>query len=110
MIAAYLGVFFFAVVNFCQFVLASTQTVNAIGNKEYVWNHPLLVFYTLVFLSSITDVLYSIFAVGITQRYAPFLAYLPLTWKALIGLDQLWMMIEFIVHLRFSLVIARKFS
>ena len=34
MIAAYIGVFVFALVNFCQFILASMQTVNAIGNKE----------------------------------------------------------------------------
>ena len=80
------------------------------GNKEYTLNHPLLVFYILILLSMSTDILYSIFAVELATRYSPFLSYLPMTWKALIGVDQLWMMVEFIVHIKLSLEIARAFS
>ena len=109
-ILAYTGVLILAIMNFCQFILATTQTTNAVGNKQCTLNHPLMVFYILVFFCMTTDILYTIFAVEMVDSYSPFLDYMPMTWKALIGIDQLWMMIEFIFHIRHSIQMSKAFN
>ena len=73
--------------NFCQFILATMQTINAVGNKECSLNNPLMIFYILVFFCMTTDILYTVFAVEMVDSYSPFLDYMPMTWKALIGID-----------------------
>jgi len=86
------------------------MTTNDIGKKECSINHPLMVFYILVFFCMTTDILYSLLAVKMVESYSPFLSYMPMTWKALIGIDQIWMMTEFIYHIKHSMEMASAYN
>lgn len=63
----------------------------------------MLVFYVLVVLCLCTDVFYSVLIVQLSADYAPFLTYMPPTWKVMIGVDQIWMIIEFTLRLKLSI-------
>lgn len=69
---------------------------------------PLLVFYLLVACSLCTDIFFSVMIVQMENTYAPFLSYLPPMWKVLIGLDQVWLLFEFIVNMRLTINLSQR--
>lgn len=79
-----------AVHNFVKFVIREDKCQVA---------HPLFVFYILIFLTLISDVIYSLLIVPIYVSYMPFVLYMGPTFKLLSGLEQIWMMIELSMHL-----------
>ena len=101
---AYFAVLVLALTNFFQFIIKKAKSQS--NQKSQVYNHPLMVFYILVVSCLCTDMLYSIFIVRMETNYSPYLTYMPPTWKVMIGIDQIWMIIEFIFHLKFSIKIA----
>ena len=104
-LTAYFTVLLLAASNFFQFIFAQAKSSSGHGNQN-ICNHPLLVFYILVALCLVADLIYSIFIISMETCYAPFLSYIPPTLKFLIGVEQIWMIIEFIFHLNFSIKIA----
>ena len=108
-LCAYLTVLILAMTNFFQFIITKAKSQSG-HTPSQVYNHPLMVFYILVALCMITDMLFSVFIVEMELSYSPFLTYMPPTWKVLIGLDQIWMIIEFIFHLKFSIKVAQGVS
>ena len=108
-LGAYLAVLILAVANFFQFIITKAKSQSG-HTFSQILNHPLMVFYILVVLCMLFDMLYSFYIVSIETQYSPFLTLMPPTWKVLIGMDQIWMVIEFIFHLKFSIKVAQGAS
>ena len=108
-LGAYLAVLILAVANFFQFIITKAKSQSG-HTPSQVYNHPLMVFYILVALCILFDMLYSFYIVSIETQYSPFLPLMPPTLKVLIGIDQIWMVIEFIFHLKFSIKVAQGVS
>ena len=103
----FLLTFALAFSNFYKFVLAKTEFYpvdeNSSCDKTCNIKHPLMLFYILVFSCITFDIISCIMAVKIKTDYYPFLKFMPPTLKALIGIDQIWVMVEFIFQ--FKLII-----
>ena len=89
-VALYLAAIGIAVHNFVKFVLR--------GGKCSL-TRPLLVFYILVFLALIVDIVYSFMIVQVYVHWMPFVLYMGPTFKLLSGVEQIWMMIELTLHI-----------
>ena len=61
--------------------------------------HPMLSFYTWSILDFIANIFWLIFAVQASNHVMPLVVYLPATFKVLIGIEQIWLMIELVVQI-----------
>lgn len=101
----FLITFVLVAVNFFQFIVrCGTETKQNRKKRFCHAKKPLLAFYLLTAILLTTDMLFCILIVKMEVNYAPFLRYLPETWKVLLGIDQLWLLVEFIYHLHKSII------
>ena len=82
--------------NFYEFVVTK---------QKFSLSHPLLIFYVLVFLCFSTDIVYSIVIVTLYTEWRPFVIFMPPTFKVLAGIEQIWMMVELILHINTSIAV-----
>ena len=61
--------------------------------------HPMLSFYTWSILDFIANIIWLIFAVEASDNVMPMVVYLPAAFKVLIGIEQIWLMIELVVQI-----------
>lgn len=98
-LAGYLATLALALTNFSQFIMLRKERCQC--------GHPLLVFYILVVSCMLTDIAYCLLAVKVQDDWPYYLLYMPAALKVLIGIDQIWMMVEMICHLTLGLKMAR---
>mmetsp|Transcript_2129 Transcript_2129/g.3044 ORF Transcript_2129/g.3044 Transcript_2129/m.3044 type:complete len:117 (+) Transcript_2129:29-379(+) len=85
-VATYLATLALTIVNFAQFVVTCKKKV---GQEEQKCRarQPLLIFYLLASFCLFTNISFSILIVQMETNYAPYIRYLPATWKVLLGID-----------------------
>ena len=70
-------------------------------------NHPMLLFYIWIIFDFIWNILWLIYSVKASDYSVAmtFIIYMPATFKILIGIEQIWLMIELIVQIDVAKVI-----
>ena len=90
-----------AVHNFVRFV--------AKGGKCTV-TRPLFIFYILILLALISNILYTVYIVKIYSIPMPFLESAGPTFQLLSGIEQIWMMIELTIHINVEINSHRRIN
>ena len=100
----YMASFALLIANLSQYIVKcrGKQRSQDDSNKHCEVKQPLLVFYLLAAFSLFTDMYFTVFIALMEAHYAPFLRYLPPTWKLLLGIEQVWLLFEFCYQLRDS--------
>ena len=69
------------------------------GNCSY---HPMMIFYLWIIQDFISNILWLIFSVRAADYPMPLIIFMPGTSKVLIGIEQIWLMVELIVELNIA--------
>ena len=104
-LAVYIASFALLVANLSQYIVERRRKALSQdgSNRHCEVKQPLLVFYLLAAFSLFTDMYFTVFIALMEAHYAPFLRYLPPTWKVLLGIEQVWLLFEFCYQLRDSM-------
>lgn len=83
-----------AVMNWAKFVLTEKQM-----NGKCKFLHPMVSFYSWIVLDFISNIIWLVFAVEAGEFVMPMVVFLPATFKIIIGVEQIWLMIELVVQI-----------
>ena len=67
----------------------------------------MLGFYIWIILDLISNITWLIFSIRSVQYPMTFIVFMPATFKVLVGLEQIWLMIELIVQINVAKVILQ---